>query len=165
MRSSNPFLEGDRAGSCSRCPSPRARVFRAPFRGGAVTRFRSAAGSLQDWSANAASAVTEAISYSSNCLGVISRQLPAVWLAALTWATCWIGENYTYTDRRRDRVWLRARSGSGRPKATTVRRMALQDALSMLAALSRRCVSRLRVMWEVRRGQMLAGTPLQPPTT
>ncbi len=65
---------------------------------------------------NAASAVTEAISYSSNCLGVISAGTAGGLARGINVGDVLIGENYTYTDA---------------------------DATAFV--------------WEVRRGQMLAG--------
>lgn len=47
---------------------------------------------------NAASAVTEAISYSSNCLGVISAGTAGGLARGINVGDVLIGENYTYTD-------------------------------------------------------------------
>ena len=75
---------------------------------------------------NAASAVTEAISYSSNCLGVISAGTAGGLARVINVGDVLIGQNYTYT------------------KAMTVRWTSGRMLWSIRSPHWSRCVSRLR---------------------
>ncbi len=93
---------------------------------------------------NAASAVTEAISYSSNCLGVISAGTAGGLARGINVGDVLIGENYTYTDADATAFGYARGQVPGMPRATTARRMSGRMPWSMRSPHWSRCVSRLR---------------------
>ena len=108
---------------------------------------------------NAASAVTEAISYASNCLGVISAGTAGGLARGINVGDVLIGENYTYTDADATAFGYARGQVPGMPESYDGQADEWQDALEhALAALEpARTAEKAEGSWEVRRGQMLAG--------
>ena len=104
---------------------------------------------------NAASAVTEAISYASNCLGVISAGTAGGLARGINVGDVLIGENYTYTDADATAFGYARGQVPGMPESYDGQADEWQDALAH--ALAARTAEKAEGSWQVRRGQMLAG--------
>ena len=107
---------------------------------------------------NAASAVTEAISYSSNCLGVISAGTAGGLARGINVGDVLIGENYTYTPTRPRSVTHAVRFRAC-PKATTARRTSGRMLWSMRSPHWNRYVSRLRARGRCAAARCWRATP------
>lgn len=106
---------------------------------------------------NAASAVTEAISYSSNCLGVISAGTAGGLARGINVGDVLIGENYTYTDADATAFGYARGQVPGMPESYDGQADEWQDALEYALAALEPVREQAESPWEVRRGQMLAG--------
>ncbi len=108
---------------------------------------------------NAASAVTEAISYSSNCLGVISAGTAGGLARGINVGDIVVGEDYTYTDADATAFDYVRGQVPGMPESYNGQADDWQDALEhALAALEpARTAENPEGSWKVHRGRMLAG--------